>query len=60
MPTIQTKNIQELEEKISSLEKLFFVHLKQEEDWVDEPVLVKKLDQIAQSELSIRAEDVGL
>lgn len=54
--------VKKIEDKISRLEKLVFLHLKQEseEDWVDDPKIISKLERIAKEEVSISEDDVDL
>ena len=49
--------VKELSKKINQLEKLVRLHIQQEQekDWLDQPKLVKKLDQLASQEESLPA-----
>lgn len=52
--------VKKIEEKINRLEKLVFLHLQQEseEDWLDDPRIIAKLNKIAKVEKSISEDDV--
>lgn len=54
--------VKKIEDKISRLEKLVFLHLKQEseEDWLDDPKIIAKLEKIAKEEKSISENDIDL
>lgn len=54
--------VKEIEEKVNYLEKLVFLHLKQEseDDWLDNPKIISKLERIAKEEVSISEDDVNL
>lgn len=51
--------VRTIEDKISHLEKLVLLNLKQEleEDWLDDPKVIAKLEKIAKEEKSISEDD---
>lgn len=52
--------VKKLETKINRLEKLVFLHLQQEseDDWLDNPKIIAKLNKIAKKEESISEDDI--
>ena len=58
--------VKELEKKIDKLEKKLdfvihhYIQMDVEEDWLDNPQIISKLEKIAKEEVSISEDDVNL